>query len=89
MIETGMHQPKLRQIGQNEAVIITGESAQNARMVLELLSVLPVILSYRRPGESGIRDCRAGKRSLREFSEENGTVVVNLDIGGGTMNVLV
>ena len=73
------------------AVIITGESArkENARMVLELLSGFAGDFVVSTAGPD-LESVIAGQGSgAWEFSEENGTVVVNLDIGGGTTNVVL
>lgn len=73
------------------AVIITGESArkENARMVLELLSGFAGDFVVSTAGPD-LESVIAGQGSgAWEFSEENGAVVVNLDIGGGTTNVVL
>lgn len=73
------------------AVIITGESArkENARMVLERLSGFAGDFVVSTAGPD-LESVIAGQGSGAErFSEENGAVVVNLDIGGGTTNVVL
>lgn len=71
------------------AVIITGESArkENARMVLERMSRFAGDFVVSTAGPD-LESMIAGQGSgAQKFSEENGAVVVNLDIGGGTTNV--
>ena len=71
------------------AVIITGESArkENAKLVLEKLSEFAgdFVVSTAGPDLEAVI---AGKGcGAQQFSEEYGTTVVNLDIGGGTTNI--
>lgn len=73
------------------AVIITGESArkENARMVLEKMSHFAGDFVVSTAGPD-LESVIAGQGSgAQQFSEENGVVVVNLDIGGGTTNVVL
>ena len=73
------------------AVIITGESArkENAAMVLERLSRFAGDFVVSTAGPD-LESVIAGQGSgAQRFSEENGAVVANLDIGGGTTNVVV
>lgn len=74
---------------QTGAVIITGETArkQNANQVLETLSDLAgdfVVATAGPDLESVLSAKGAGADQL---SEENRTVVANIDIGGGTSNI--
>lgn len=73
------------------AVIITGESAhkENARAVIDELSGLAgeFVVSTAGPDLEAIL---AGKGSgAQRYSEEKGCVTVNLDIGGGTTNIVL
>ena len=73
------------------AVIITGESArkENARMVLGKMSHFAGDFVVSTAGPD-LEYVIAGQGSgAQQFSEENGVVVVNLDIGGGTTNVVL
>lgn len=73
------------------AVIITGESArkENARMVLGKMSHFAGDFVVSTAGPD-LESVIAGQGSgAQQFSEENGAVVVNLDIGGGTTNVVL
>ncbi len=76
---------------QTGAVIITGESArkENASIVLQELSRFAgdFVVSTAGPDlESVIAGQGSGAQA---FSRESGTVTANLDIGGGTTNVVV
>lgn len=73
------------------AVIITGETArkENAAVVLEQLSGLAgdFVVSTAGPDLEAVI---AGQGSgAQRFSEENSAAVVNLDVGGGTTNVVL
>ena len=71
------------------AAIITGESArkENASMVLDELSVFAGDFVVSTAGPD-LESVIAGQGSgAWKYSEDNGVVVVNLDIGGGTTNV--
>ncbi|WP_129599599.1 ethanolamine ammonia-lyase reactivating factor EutA [Anaerophilus nitritogenes] len=73
------------------AVIITGETArkENAKEVLKTLSGLAgdFVVATAGPDLEGII---AGKgANAAKFSKEKGSVVINLDIGGGTTNIAV
>lgn len=73
------------------AIIITGEAArkENARLVLEQLSSFAgdFVVSTAGPDLESII---AGQGSgAQKFSEESGGIVANLDIGGGTTNIVV
>lgn len=73
------------------AVIITGESArkENAALVLEKLSGFAgdFVVSTAGPDLESII---AGKGSgAQQYSEENACTAVNLDIGGGTTNIVL
>lgn len=73
------------------AVIITGESArkENAALVLEQLSCFAGDFVVATAGPD-LESVIAGQGSgAWKFSEETGTVVANIDIGGGTANVVV
>lgn len=73
------------------AVIITGESArkENAALVLERLSRFAGDFVVSTAGPD-LESVIAGQGSgAQKFSEENGAVVANLDIGGGTTNVVI
>ena len=73
------------------AVIITGESArkENAQMVLEKMSRFAGDFVVSTAGPD-LESVIAGQGSgAQQFSEENGAVVVNLDIGGGTTNLVL
>lgn len=73
------------------AVIITGESArkENAGLVLERLSRFAGDFVVSTAGPD-LESVIAGQGSgAQKFSEENGVVAVNLDIGGGTTNVVL
>lgn len=72
------------------AAIITGESArkENASMVLEQLSSFAGDFVVSTAGPD-LESVIAGQGSgAQRFSDENGAVAVNLDIGGGTTNVV-
>lgn len=76
---------------QTGAVIITGESArkENAKMVLDRMSRFAGDFVVSTAGPD-LESVIAGQGSgAQRFSEENGAVVVNLDIGGGTTNVVL
>ena len=76
---------------QTGAVIITGESArkENSALVLEKLSDFAGEFVVSTVGPD-LESVIAGKGSgAQSFSEENACVAVNLDIGGGTTNVVV
>lgn len=73
------------------AVIITGESArkENAGMILERMSRFAgdFVVSTAGPDLEAVI---AGQGSgAWQFSEQQGTAVINLDIGGGTTNVVL
>ncbi|MDD2955754.1 MAG: ethanolamine ammonia-lyase reactivating factor EutA [Oscillospiraceae bacterium] len=73
------------------AVIITGESArkENAALVLEKLSGFAGDFVVSTAGPD-LESVIAGKGSgAQQYSEENAAVTVNLDIGGGTTNVIL
>ncbi len=73
------------------AAIITGEAArkENARLVLEQLSSFAGDFVVSTAGPD-LESVIAGQGSgACRFSEENGVVVANLDIGGGTTNIVV
>ncbi len=73
------------------AVIITGESARkdNSALVLEKLSDFAGDFVVSTAGPD-LESVIAGKGSgAQSYSEENGCVTVNLDIGGGTTNIVV
>lgn len=73
------------------AVIITGESArkENAALVLEEMSRFAGDFVVSTAGPD-LESVIAGQGSgAQKFSEENGAVAVNLDIGGGTTNVVL
>jgi ethanolamine utilization protein EutA len=73
------------------AVIITGESArkENAAAVLEKLSRFAGDFVVSTAGPD-LESVIAGKGSgAQKYSEDNSCVVANLDIGGGTTNVVV
>uniref|UniRef100_UPI0025E29B5D ethanolamine ammonia-lyase reactivating factor EutA n=1 Tax=uncultured Haemophilus sp. TaxID=237779 RepID=UPI0025E29B5D len=81
---------KMEQV-QTGAVIITGESArkENAAMVLENMSHFAGEFVVSTAGPD-LESVIAGQGSgAQQFSEENGAVVVNLDIGGGTTNAVL
>ncbi|MBQ8783566.1 MAG: ethanolamine ammonia-lyase reactivating factor EutA [Clostridia bacterium] len=76
---------------QTGAVIITGESArkENSALVLEKLSDFAGEFVVSTAGPD-LESVIAGKGSgAQSYSEENACVAVNLDIGGGTTNVVV
>ena len=76
---------------QTGAVIITGESArkENSALVLEKLSDFAGEFVVSTAGPD-LESLIAGKLSgAQSFTEENACVAVNLDIGGGTTNVVV
>lgn len=76
---------------QTGAVIITGESArkENSALVLEKLSDFAGEFVVSTAGPD-LESVIAGKGSgAQSYSEENSCVSVNLDIGGGTTNVVV
>lgn len=76
---------------QTGAVIITGESArkENSALVLEKLSDFAGEFVVSTAGPD-LESVIAGKGSgAQSYSEENACVSVNLDIGGGTTNVVV
>lgn len=76
---------------QTGAVIITGEAArkENAQMVLEQLSSFAGDFVVSTAGPD-LESVIAGQGSgAQQFSEKNGTAVVNLDIGGGTANAVL
>lgn len=80
--------PKDTQTG---AVIITGESArkENSALVLEKLSDFAGEFVVSTAGPD-LESVIAGKGSgAQSYSEDNACVAVNLDIGGGTTNVVV
>lgn len=73
------------------AVIVTGESArkENARMILDQMSRFAGDFVVSTAGPD-LESVIAGKGSgAWQFSEENGAVAVNLDIGGGTANLVL
>lgn len=73
------------------AVIITGESArkENANLILEKMSRFAGDFVVSTAGPD-LESVIAGQGSgARQFSEESGAVVANLDIGGGTTNVVL
>ena len=73
------------------AAIITGESArkENASMVLDELSVFAGDFVVSTAGPD-LESVIAGQGSgAWKYSEDNGVVVANLDIGGGTTNVVL
>ncbi len=73
------------------AVIITGEAArkENAAVVLEQMSGLAGDFVVSTAGPD-LESVIAGQGSgAQRFSEENSAVVVNLDIGGGTTNIVL
>ncbi len=73
------------------AVIITGESArkENAAVIVEQMSRFAGDFVVSTAGPD-LESVIAGKGSgAWQFSEENGAVTVNLDIGGGTTNVVL
>ncbi|MBQ7595687.1 MAG: ethanolamine ammonia-lyase reactivating factor EutA [Clostridia bacterium] len=76
---------------QTGAVIITGESArkENSALVLEKLSDFAGEFVVSTAGPD-LESVIAGKGSgAQSYSEENACVAVNLDIGGGTTNIVV
>lgn len=76
---------------QTGAVIITGESArkENSALVLEKLSDFAGDFVVSTAGPD-LESVIAGKGSgAQSYSEENACVAVNLDIGGGTTNIVV
>lgn len=76
---------------QTGAVIITGESArkENSALVLEKLSDFAGEFVVSTAGPD-LESVIAGKGSgAQAYSEENDCVAVNLDIGGGTTNIVV
>ncbi len=76
---------------QTGAVIITGESArkENSALVLEKLSSFAGEFVVSTAGPD-LESVIAGKGSgAQSYSEENACVAVNLDIGGGTTNIVV
>lgn len=76
---------------QTGAVIITGESArkENSALVLDKLSDFAGEFVVSTAGPD-LESVIAGKGSgAQSYSEENACVAVNLDIGGGTTNVVV
>ncbi len=76
---------------QTGAVIITGESArkENSALVLEKLSSFAGEFVVSTAGPD-LESVIAGKGSgAQSYSEENACVTVNLDIGGGTTNIVV
>lgn len=76
---------------QTGAVIITGESArkENSALVLAKLSDFAGDFVVSTAGPD-LESVIAGKGSgAQSFSEENACVAVNLDIGGGTTNIVV
>lgn len=73
------------------AVIITGETArkENANIVLDTLSGLAGDFVVATAGPD-LEAIIAGKGSgAQKLSKETGNIVVNLDIGGGTTNIVV
>ncbi|MBE5846593.1 MAG: ethanolamine utilization protein EutA [Lachnospiraceae bacterium] len=76
---------------QTGAVIITGESArkENARMILEEMSGFAGDFVVSTAGPD-LESVIAGQGSgAQRYSEENSAVVANLDIGGGTTNIVI
>ena len=76
---------------QTGAVIITGESArkENAAVVLDSLSRFAGDFVVSTAGPD-LESVIAGKGSgAKKYSEDNSAVVANLDIGGGTTNIVV
>ena len=76
---------------QTGAVIITGESArkENSAVVLKKLSSFAGEFVVSTAGPD-LESVIAGKGSgAQSFSEDNACVAVNLDIGGGTTNIVV
>lgn len=76
---------------QTGAVIITGESArkENSALVLEKLSDFAGDFVVSTAGPD-LESVIAGKGSgAQSYSEENACVAVNLDIGGGTTNIVI
>lgn len=76
---------------QTGAVIITGESArkENSALVLEKLSDFAGDFVVSTAGPD-LESVIAGKGSgAQSYSEENACTAVNLDIGGGTTNIVV
>ena len=76
---------------QTGAVIITGESArkENSALVLSKLSDFAGDFVVSTAGPD-LESVIAGKGSgAQSYSEENSCVAVNLDIGGGTTNIVV
>lgn len=76
---------------QTGAVIITGESArkENSAVVLKKLSSFAGEFVVSTAGPD-LESVIAGKGSgAQTFSEDNACVAVNLDIGGGTTNIVV
>ena len=74
---------------QTGAVIITGETArkQNANQVLEALSDLAgdFVVATAGPDLESVLSARGA--GTDKLSEENRTVVANIDVGGGTSNI--
>lgn len=80
--------PKDTQTG---AVIITGESArkENSALVLEKLSDFAGDFVVSTAGPD-LESVIAGKGSgAQSYSQENACIAVNLDIGGGTTNIVI
>lgn len=73
------------------AAIITGETAraENAEQVLEALSELAGDFVVATAGPELESVLAARGTGIDKYSEHSGTVVANLDIGGGTTNVAV